>query len=289
MVASVETLLEKWRHYEGKEIEVSGDFRILSSEVISRTAFGSSYVEGIKIFDMLQKLSVLICENTHKLKFHGLVEFVRTKDDSEADKIEQLLHESVMEILRKRQDEVITGRADSFGSDFIGSLLKAHHEGGEKNQMSAAEIIDECKTFYFAGQLTTHSLLTWSVLLLAIHPDWQEKGRTEVLQLFGRENPNLEGVARLKTPCTGILIYGDKTLISSNQTEGKPEAKRPTFTRFGPRICVGLNFASYEAKIVLSMILQRYKFTLSPNYVHSPFLALTVQPQHGVQVLLQPL
>lgn len=58
---------------------------------------------------------------------------------------------------------------------------------------------------------------------------------------------------------------------------------------FGPRTCVGLNFAINEAKIALSMILQRYKFTLSPNYVHSPFILLTVQPQHGVQILLQPL
>ncbi|KAG8383012.1 hypothetical protein BUALT_Bualt05G0139600 [Buddleja alternifolia] len=58
---------------------------------------------------------------------------------------------------------------------------------------------------------------------------------------------------------------------------------------FGPRICVGMNFASNEAKITLSMILQRYKFKLSPNYVHSPFVVLTSQPQHGVRILLQPL
>ncbi|KAL0446976.1 UNVERIFIED_CONTAM: cytochrome [Sesamum latifolium] len=341
MVASVQTMLEKWRHYEGKEIEVCGDFRILSSEVISRTAFGSSYVEGIKIFDMLGKLSALVSKNVYKMKFLGLVKFVRTKDDSEANKIEQLLHESVMEIVRKRQDEVITGRADSFGSDFLGSLLKAHHEGGEKTQISAAEIIDECKTFYLVGQLTTHSLLSWTVLLLAIHTDWQEKARNEVLQLFGRENPNSEGIARLKT--VNMIIHETLRLYSpviliTRRTQGKvklgkfkfpanvelaipPQAlhrnpdiwgqdahlfKPERFAEglakatkgnpmaflafgFGPRICVGLNFASYEAKIALSMILQQYKFTLSPNYVHSPFIALTVQPQYGVQILLQPL
>ncbi|KAL2233486.1 cytochrome P450 CYP749A22-like [Sesamum indicum] len=341
MVASVQTMLEKWRHYEGKEIEVCGDFRILSSEVISRTAFGSSYVEGIKIFNMLGKLSALISENANKMNFLGLVKFVRTKADSEADKIEQLLHESIMEIVRKRQDEVITVRADSFGSDFLGSLLKARHEGSEKKQISAAEIIDECKTFYFAGQLTTHSLLSWSVLLLAIHPDWQEKARNEVFQLFGRENPNSEGIARLKTVNLIIhetlRLYSPVTLIT-RRTQGqvklgkfkfpanvelaipplalhrdpdiwgqdahlfKPERFAEGLAKatkgnpmaflafgFGPRICPGLNFASHEAKIALSMILQRYKFTLSPNYVHSPFIALTVQPQHGVQILLQPL
>lgn len=54
----------------------------------------------------------------------------------------------------------------------------------------------------------------------------------------------------------------------------------------GPRTCVGMNFANNEAKITLSMILQKYKFTLSPNYVHSPIQVITLCPQHGVQVLL---
>ncbi|KAK7822138.1 cytochrome p450 cyp749a22 [Quercus suber] len=37
------------------------------------------------------------------------------------------------------------------------------------------------------------------------------------------------------------------------------------------------------------MILQRYAFTLSPAYVHSPFQLLTIRPQHGVQVMLHSL
>lgn len=57
----------------------------------------------------------------------------------------------------------------------------------------------------------------------------------------------------------------------------------------GPRMCVGINFATIEAKITLSMILQRYSFTLSPGYVHSPFRLLTVRPQQGLQVILQSL
>lgn len=58
---------------------------------------------------------------------------------------------------------------------------------------------------------------------------------------------------------------------------------------FGPRTCVGLNFAIVEAKIALAMILQRYAFTLSPTYVHSPIQTFMVRPQHGVQVILHAL
>lgn len=57
----------------------------------------------------------------------------------------------------------------------------------------------------------------------------------------------------------------------------------------GTRTCVGVNFAITEAKIVLTMILRRYSFTLSPAYIHSRFLLITNRPQHGVQVLLHSL
>lgn len=55
---------------------------------------------------------------------------------------------------------------------------------------------------------------------------------------------------------------------------------------FGPRTCVGLNFALVEAKIALVMILQRFRFKLSSNYVHSPVQLFMVRPQHGVQIFL---
>ncbi|KAL6577745.1 hypothetical protein OROMI_010073 [Orobanche minor] len=68
----VETMLDNWRRYEGEEINVCSDFRLLTSEVISRTAFGSSYLEGRKIFDMLTDLSALISRNMHKVRFFGV-------------------------------------------------------------------------------------------------------------------------------------------------------------------------------------------------------------------------
>ncbi|KAL4360539.1 hypothetical protein GQ457_04G026590 [Hibiscus cannabinus] len=48
-------MLEKWKGQVGKEIEVFEEFRLLTSEVISRTIFGSSYLEGEMIFAMLNK------------------------------------------------------------------------------------------------------------------------------------------------------------------------------------------------------------------------------------------
>lgn len=77
-------------------------------------------------------------------------------------------------------------------------------------------------------------------------------------------------------------------------SEGVAKATNDNITVFlpfgiGPRVCAGSNFAITEAKISLSMILQRYTFTLFPTYTHSPSVFLTVCPQHGVQIMLQAL
>lgn len=55
----------------------------------------------------------------------------------------------------------------------------------------------------------------------------------------------------------------------------------------GPRTCVGQNFAMVELKVVLSLILSRFAFSLSPNYRHCPAFRLTVAPKYGVNLLIQ--
>ncbi|XWS64165.1 hypothetical protein CRYUN_Cryun06bG0162900 [Craigia yunnanensis] len=198
MIASVETMLERWKQYEGKEIEVFEEFRLLSSEVISRTAFGSSYIDGKKIFDMLLKLSVLTNRNMFKARFPVISKFWKTADEVESDKLGKGIYNSVMEIVKKREEKVASGEANSFGTDFLGLLVNAYHDADQKNMLSVQDLVDECKTFYFAGQETTNSALAWTVLLLAMHPDWQEKARREVIEVFGNQNPHSEGIGRLK-------------------------------------------------------------------------------------------
>lgn len=68
MIAATEMMLERWRQHEAKEIDVYEEFKLLTSEIISRTAFGSSYLEGQHIFDMLSRLILILYRNNYLVK-----------------------------------------------------------------------------------------------------------------------------------------------------------------------------------------------------------------------------
>lgn len=55
----------------------------------------------------------------------------------------------------------------------------------------------------------------------------------------------------------------------------------------GNRLCLGKNFALVELKVVLSLILSRFTFSLSPNYKHSPAYRMIIEPGHGVHLILR--
>ncbi|KAF9587570.1 hypothetical protein IFM89_004028 [Coptis chinensis] len=342
IITSVENMMQRWAGQERKEIEVFEEFRVLTSDVISKTAFGSNYLEGQKIFDMLTKLASIVAANALQIKLPVIGKLIKSNDERKADMLEQEIRESFSQIIRRRKEKKKTAKINGSESDYLDLLINGNEENDEAKRISIDDMIDECKTFYFAGHETTMSLLTWTMFLLAIHTDWQEKARKEVFALFGEKQPTTEDnsigkmkmmtmiineTLRLYPPALNlrrtvarqvrlgeILLPADIEVIVSQLvchhdpkvwgeevnlfkpdrfSGGITNATKNTnaFIPFGmgPRICVGSNFAHIEVKITLSMILQRYAFTLSPSYVHSPVDRIFIRPQHGVQIILHEL
>ncbi|BBN15559.1 protein MpCYP735-like [Marchantia polymorpha subsp. ruderalis] len=56
---------------------------------------------------------------------------------------------------------------------------------------------------------------------------------------------------------------------------------------YGPRYCVARTFALLEVKCIIAMIIQRFSFQLSPNYLHAPIIVgVSIQPKHGLPIVL---
>ena len=63
---------------------------------------------------------------------------------------------------------------------------------------------------------------------------------------------------------------------------------RPRFSYFpfggGPRQCIGRHFAMIQAQLVLSLMLQRYRFTLPSDRPVEPIPLVTLRPRNGLYV-----
>lgn len=91
---------------------------------------------------------------------------------------------------------MLMNKQSSNDDDLLGMLLKCTEQ--TKNDLKIEDVIEECKLFYFAGQETTANLLTWTMIILCMHPNWQEKAREEVLNTCGKKMPDIEDLNRLK-------------------------------------------------------------------------------------------
>ncbi|KAF5755402.1 putative 11-oxo-beta-amyrin 30-oxidase [Helianthus annuus] len=343
MVASVELMLNRWKKMDSNEVEMNAEFRMLAAEVISRTAFGSNYLQGKEVFEMLKEMGTIAGRNYYNPRHLGLLgKIVKSNDDLKSDELQKRIHNVIIKTVKEREKTM--GHEDADNTDFLGQLLLSKNNiiNSQGYQLSTQDIIDECKTFYVSGDGTTSLLLSWAVLLLSIYTEWQERAREEVFQIFGKETqPHFEGLAKLKI--IGMIIHetlrlyppgiaiirknerevklgnlivpaniilhvpvlalhhdydiwgGDAHLFKperfsqgvSNATKNNPSAYMPF--GFGPRNCVGSNFATNTAKVTLAMMLQHYRFSPSPNYVHLPVHITMLVPKNGVQVMLHAL
>ncbi|XP_019163777.1 PREDICTED: cytochrome P450 CYP749A22-like [Ipomoea nil] len=171
-------------------------------------------------------------------------------------------------------------------------LLVANQESKNSSKISIEEVADECKAFCYVGRVATTSLLGWAVHKLSRDKNLQERARKEVIQMFGSENPNPDGIARLKIVDEIVEdCQRQYPLLPFIKIKGIVEEESKAFKSscYDAGTRLGLNFAKIEAKVVLSIILRRFAFTLSPTYIHSPVHGFTVTPKHGIRVILHKL
>ncbi|CAH9092001.1 unnamed protein product [Cuscuta europaea] len=344
---SCSEMVRKWEGIvSGKgscELDVWPDLQGLTCDVISRTAFGSSYEEGKKIFELQREQTKYFMEVVRQVYVPGW-RFLPTKRNRRMNAIEKEEKSSIRKIIDKRLKALKEGETNN--EDLLGIMLESNMEeirkqGKKECGLSIEEIIGECKLFYFAGQETTSVLLVWTMILLSRFQDWQNRARVEVLSVFGHDEQldfeklnNLKVVTmilyeslRLYPPVTGLMrtvveeaklgdivlppgavvslpilmLHFDSEIWGEDVREFKPNRfsegimgatkGKNAFYPFGggPRICIGQNFALMEAKMAMSMILQRFSFVLSPSYTHAPISMVTTHPQHGAPLIMQKL
>jgi len=234
--------------------------------------------------------------------------------------------------------EMTDARSQSGNSkkeDLLSLLLAG--SGSGRQVMTRREVVDECKTFFFGGHETTALALSWTLLMLAAHPEWQEalRGELHMVAAGGEEGPLELGrltkmgwvmseVLRLYPPSPNVqrqaledmkgiprgtnmwvdvvAMHRDPALWGEDAHLFRPErfARDPVQGGcrhrmgflpfgFGGRICVGRNLTAMEYRVVLAMLLRRFRLEVAPQYRHAPRVMLSLRPAAGIQLRLTPI
>ncbi|XP_023762804.1 cytochrome P450 CYP72A219 [Lactuca sativa] len=180
------------------EVDVWPYIDNLAGDVISRTAFGSSYEEGRKIFRIQKEQIELIFKMLFILYLPGR-RFIPTKANKKYKENIKELHDVLSGIINKRKKAIESGEGSC--DDLLGILLESNSKEIEEFGvgLSMEEVMEECKLFYIAGSETTSNLIVWTMVCLSLHQEWQIKAREEILQVFGTGELDFEGLKNLKT------------------------------------------------------------------------------------------
>ncbi|XP_062092275.1 cytochrome P450 714A1-like [Humulus lupulus] len=343
MLESAEPMLKKWEEcIEAQggltaEIKVDEDLRGVSADVISRVCFGSSYAKGREVFSKLRSLQKTISHQGFLFGVTNLGNIFGAKKQNEISCLEREIESLIWKTIEERDqqaEEVVSEKRD-----LLQHILEAASGDQSLDKDSCKRfIVDNCKSIYFAGHESTAVATSWCLMMLASHPEWQARIRSELAQVCPNGLPDATSLPHLKTVtmviqevlrlyppaafvsrealeetkvgnitvpkgvCLWTLIptlHRDSDVWGPDANEFKPERFAEGVAQacrlspqayipfgLGPRLCLGKNFAMVELKVILSLIISRFSFSLSPKYHHSPAYRMIVEPGNGVQILI---
>ncbi len=222
----------------------------------------------------------------------------------------------IMSYVRKRRDDA------HHHDDLLDMLLHARYED-TKETMTDQQLLFELMVMFVAGHETSANALTWTLYLLASHPEVRERLLTEMhnsdstymrqvinesLRLYppawitDRVALQDDEVAGIKIPKGAIVIsyiYG-----THHHPELWPDPEKFDPGRFhpdeniapfnflpfggGPRLCIGMQFALMEIEMVLRSFLERFHFELVDRVPVKKKPLITLNPQGPVSMKVTP-
>lgn len=173
-------LLESWESIldnvgGSRDIVVDDYLRKLSADVIARICFGSSFTRGEEIFCKLRQLQKAISQQDALVGLSAFWKHLPTSVNREIGKLEEEARLLILDVMKEHNN--------STDNDLLRVIIDGaqgcHLQGRDAEDF----IIGNCKGMYFAGHGTTEVTMIWCLMLLAAHPEWQERARAEAAEV----------------------------------------------------------------------------------------------------------
>src|SRR5690242_411598 len=186
-------MLDRWRKLgDGAGINLAEEMTRLTLEVITQTMFSTSVLD--KVERIAPSLEILL-RYASKTLLNPLTPplYVPTPANQKFKQALGIIDDVIYGIIDQRRT-VTT--ASSAHNDLLDMLLNVRDDNtGEK--MTDRQTRDEVITIFSAGHETTANLLSWTLYLLARHPDVLAKLHQELDGLVQGKTPNAEDLQQL--------------------------------------------------------------------------------------------
>ncbi|XP_039431532.1 cytochrome P450 4d2-like isoform X1 [Culex pipiens pallens] len=184
----------------GKLVNIYPFVTLAALDIICETAMGTSINAQTdtdsKYVRAVTELSYLLAGRFMKVWQRSDFLFNLSADKKRQDRVIKVLHDFTTSIIRSRREELLAGKIetdDTVDEEGVGTrkkmafldvLLQATIDG---RPLTDKEIQEEVDTFMFEGHDTTTIAITFTLMLLAKHPDIQEKVYQEVTEIIGKD------------------------------------------------------------------------------------------------------
>ncbi|KAJ4955869.1 hypothetical protein NE237_012652 [Protea cynaroides] len=201
MVESANKMLDQWASLIASgetTIDVEREITSTAAEITAKLVFGINDENGRKLFEKQRALQLSIFKS-NRLVGVPFSKFMNIKQTLESRKIGKEIDSLILTIIteRKRRNSTIGDHHDQPPQDLLGFLVSDSNNNNKK-KLTERELVDECKTLFFGGHETTALAITWTLLLLALHPEWQNHLREEIKEEIGDGPLDPTMLARLK-------------------------------------------------------------------------------------------
>jgi len=198
MVDSTKQMIDRWITQidsGNPEVDVEREIVATAGEIIAKASCGMKDENARKIGEKLHTLQMKLFKTT---RYVGVpyIKCIEMKKTLETKKLGKEIDKLLLYVIETRKESKVKQQGRE---DLLDLLLQENQVDGKYGKiLTTKQLVDECKTFFIGGHETTALAISWTLMLLAMHKDWQNQLRDEIREVVGDKDVDINVLAGLK-------------------------------------------------------------------------------------------
>ena len=199
MTSATGAMLDRWLSHarDGRPLDIASELGRLTYTIVGKALFGADVSRDA---DTVERALGTLLDHTYARleRLVNLPLWVPSPRNRRFRDARRAIDRVVYRIINERRD----GHEDH--ADLLAHLLRAVDDGAS-GAMTNEQLRNETITLLLSGHETTANALSWTLFLLATHPEIERRFRSELSAVLGdAREPSLEDISRLEY--TGMVI-----------------------------------------------------------------------------------